>query len=550
MAEVTDYTTSQTLDGISFVPVLKNEVTATSERALIWHFPNRWGETSDGSMAYSSVRVGDWKYIYRWHTGEMELYNLSEDIGEANNLLLENTESLNAKARQLSTVLSDYLRSVEAQRPSNRLNGRLIAWPDEAKLPGVPVEPQVSTTDTEHWYKIHDNRSPRYFWQIGSTGRLDVATEPIPNDTTTADKLFKIKLAPDGSGFQIFNRSMPDLPVASSSTEGNINLFAHNDYPVNSWLLVPSSAVRGYYHIAAEVDSRQLNSYHSSGFVSFWMPAGGDTDPGNRWAFLPGYLKESLKYYPEMMRFFTNATVPWEQAASRFLVSAKVLVNGEVQTLIETQANPTDASVVKAPNVVYPGAVVDTRAPRILIPKGVESFQLTCLGSTLNARNLQYTQQNVFIDWNNDFDFLDSNEAGERSNATASTLVHITAPGFNRSVAVPANTPPGVYRMRVIYHEPEGGAEWKSTIWNTTTIRNGIAYDFEVELLPDASTRRPEIFTPLLVKINNGRITVNDSLEFELFSCTGLRLDHQQQLQPGMYVVKYNGRAEKVLVVN
>ena len=72
MAEVTDYTTSQTLDGISFVPVLKNEVTATSERALIWHFPNRWGETSDGSMAYSSVRVGDWKYIYRWHTGEME----------------------------------------------------------------------------------------------------------------------------------------------------------------------------------------------------------------------------------------------------------------------------------------------------------------------------------------------------------------------------------------------------------------------------------------------------------------------------------------------
>lgn len=180
----------------------------------------------------------------------------------------------------------------------------------------------------------------------------------------------------------------------------------------------------------------------------------------------------------------------------------------------------------------------------------MESFQLTCLGSTLNVRNLQYTQQNVFIDWNNDFDFLDSNEAGERSNATASTLVHITAPGFTRSVAVPANTPPGVYRMRVIYHEPEGGAEWKSTIWNTTTIRNGIAYDFEVELLPDASTRRPEIFTPLLVKINNGRITVNDSLEFELFSCTGLRLDHQQQLQPGMYVVKYNGRAEKVLVVN
>jgi len=126
----------------------------------------------------------------------MELYNLNVDISEANNLLLTNNVDMRNKAKSLAKTLSDYLRSVDAQRPVNKVNNVPVLWPDEAKMPTLPVQPQISDHEQTHWYKIHDNRSQKNFWQIGSNNRLDVATEAIPNDTVPANKLFKIKLAP------------------------------------------------------------------------------------------------------------------------------------------------------------------------------------------------------------------------------------------------------------------------------------------------------------------------------------------------------------------
>ena len=74
--------------------------------------------------------MGDWKFIYYYNDGSMELFNLKEDIGETQNLVKEQPE----KARELAKTLSDYLRKVEAQIPSRKDTGEQIAYPDEVLI--------------------------------------------------------------------------------------------------------------------------------------------------------------------------------------------------------------------------------------------------------------------------------------------------------------------------------------------------------------------------------------------------------------------------------
>ena len=57
------------------------------ERELIFHYPHQYRvEDQDDIDFMSAVRKGDWKLVYRMHTGELELYNLRDDIGERNDL--------------------------------------------------------------------------------------------------------------------------------------------------------------------------------------------------------------------------------------------------------------------------------------------------------------------------------------------------------------------------------------------------------------------------------------------------------------------------------
>ncbi|MFV0470673.1 MAG: sulfatase [Paludibacteraceae bacterium] len=130
MAGISNYNLVQTIDGVSFAPLLKGEANANPTRDLIWHFPNKWGGWDYGSETYSAIRSGDYKLIYRWHTSTFELYNITEDIGESNNILLENVDV----AKPLITRLSDYLRSVDAQRPAYKDSGSAVLWPDEVDI--------------------------------------------------------------------------------------------------------------------------------------------------------------------------------------------------------------------------------------------------------------------------------------------------------------------------------------------------------------------------------------------------------------------------------
>ncbi|GLR16546.1 sulfatase [Portibacter lacus] len=129
MAGIRQPNIQQTIDGISFVPMLEQSYQKPSElRPLFWHFPNHWGPSGPGIGASSSVRYGDFKYLYYHLDERKELFNIAEDIGETKNLIDENPE----KAKALEKILSDYLRKVDAQFPINKETGKKTPFPDES----------------------------------------------------------------------------------------------------------------------------------------------------------------------------------------------------------------------------------------------------------------------------------------------------------------------------------------------------------------------------------------------------------------------------------
>lgn len=128
IAGVNEYETVQTIDGISFVDILRNPDKAR-ERTLVWHFPNLWGETqniNEGYGAFSAIMEGDYHLIYSWERQSLRLYNIREDISEQNDL----AASMPEKVKELSRKLTKELKRYGAQRPMLKATNVIIPYPD------------------------------------------------------------------------------------------------------------------------------------------------------------------------------------------------------------------------------------------------------------------------------------------------------------------------------------------------------------------------------------------------------------------------------------
>ncbi|MBV7530806.1 sulfatase [Chitinophaga sp. sic0106] len=128
MAGVKKYTTVQQVDGKSFVPMLRNPSQVLPERSFIWHYPDKWIPKDGPGINYrSAIRRGNWKLIYNMRTGVKELYDLSTDIGEVNNVAPQQPE----KVKELSQLLSNQLRAWKAPMPVIKATGKAVPMPDE-----------------------------------------------------------------------------------------------------------------------------------------------------------------------------------------------------------------------------------------------------------------------------------------------------------------------------------------------------------------------------------------------------------------------------------
>ena len=99
----------QVIDGASLVPLL-NQSGSLERPALFWHFPHY---RYDDEVPHSVVRAGDWKLIKRYQGTTYELFNLSEDIGEQENL----AEQFPERVQELNEILEFWLEHVDADLP-------------------------------------------------------------------------------------------------------------------------------------------------------------------------------------------------------------------------------------------------------------------------------------------------------------------------------------------------------------------------------------------------------------------------------------------------
>ncbi len=127
MAGIENYSSRQSIDGISFLPLLKGTGDPSQGRALVWNFPNVWDNNGPGINLNCAIRQDDWKLVYYYETGRKELFNIPEDIGEKYNVAEQHPDIV----KRLSKELGEYLRQVGGQRPTFKATGKACPWPDE-----------------------------------------------------------------------------------------------------------------------------------------------------------------------------------------------------------------------------------------------------------------------------------------------------------------------------------------------------------------------------------------------------------------------------------
>ncbi|HEA23121.1 MAG TPA: DUF4976 domain-containing protein [Pricia antarctica] len=88
------------IDGIDLTPLINGDQNL-DRGELYWHYPHYHGS---GWTPGAAIRQGDWKLIEFYETETVELYNLSEDISEKNNLASEYPEKVNTLKQKLDEL--------------------------------------------------------------------------------------------------------------------------------------------------------------------------------------------------------------------------------------------------------------------------------------------------------------------------------------------------------------------------------------------------------------------------------------------------------------
>jgi len=100
---------NQPIDGHSLLPLLADPAARLDRSALHWHYPHYHHD-----RPASSIRERDWKLIeYLDGTGDVELYQLADDIGETRNL----AEEKKGRVADLKRKLRNWRQSVLARMP-------------------------------------------------------------------------------------------------------------------------------------------------------------------------------------------------------------------------------------------------------------------------------------------------------------------------------------------------------------------------------------------------------------------------------------------------
>jgi arylsulfatase A len=95
-------------DGVSLVPILQNKT--IGDRDLYWHFPHY---SPQRGLPGAAIRKGNYKLIEWYEDGKLELFNLSKDEGEQNNIAASNANIV----KDMKTALDEWRKNMNAKMP-------------------------------------------------------------------------------------------------------------------------------------------------------------------------------------------------------------------------------------------------------------------------------------------------------------------------------------------------------------------------------------------------------------------------------------------------
>jgi len=112
-----DATHAASVDGLSWLPLLKDPQARLGREAIYWHYPHYH---PGGATPYSAVRAGEWRLVEFYEDGRIELYNLTTDPEEK----VDQAQAQPEQAKRLQTMLNAWRQKVGAQAPVKNPNAR------------------------------------------------------------------------------------------------------------------------------------------------------------------------------------------------------------------------------------------------------------------------------------------------------------------------------------------------------------------------------------------------------------------------------------------
>ncbi|MFO1092353.1 MAG: sulfatase [Planctomycetaceae bacterium] len=97
------------VDGLNLLPLLRDPSVRLEREAIYHHYPHYYATTTPAS----AIRQRDWKLIQYFEDGQLEVYNLQDDPGEAKNLAEEQPQ----RRDELLRALEAWRKSVNAPLP-------------------------------------------------------------------------------------------------------------------------------------------------------------------------------------------------------------------------------------------------------------------------------------------------------------------------------------------------------------------------------------------------------------------------------------------------
>ena len=104
-------THNRDVDGLSLIPLLTKSQESLERDTLYWHYPHYYFYPK--TTPVGAIRRGDWKLLEHFESGQLELFNLEEDLSEQTNLAEKKPE----KAKELLNALQNWRSEIRAQMP-------------------------------------------------------------------------------------------------------------------------------------------------------------------------------------------------------------------------------------------------------------------------------------------------------------------------------------------------------------------------------------------------------------------------------------------------